>query len=144
MFFFSVRFLWTTKALLKASTINTVLLTTPHSSVWHANLLSVHSIPSYKSLTKMLSITGHGIEHLHTPLVTYLQVDFVTLITKPLCPLSHFLIHLTVHLSIPYFVNSPTKVKVKNTDCFSIIHQANHHTHTVEWNQVGQPWFSPL
>lgn len=38
-----------------------------------------------------------------------------------------------------YFVNLPTKVKVKNTDCFSIIHQANHHT--VEWNQVGQLWF---
>jgi len=69
-----------------------------------ANLLRVHSVPSSRSLMKMLNRTGPSTDPWGTPLVSSLKLDFMSQITTLWGWLfSSFSVHLTVCSSSPYF-----------------------------------------
>ncbi|KAK4827132.1 hypothetical protein QYF61_014526 [Mycteria americana] len=76
--------------------------TLPHNLVSSANLLRVHSIPSSRSLIKILNRTGPNTEPWGTPLVIGCQLD-LTPFTTALCaqPSSHVFTQRSVHLSKP-------------------------------------------
>ncbi|KAK4818658.1 hypothetical protein QYF61_017266 [Mycteria americana] len=76
--------------------------TLPHNLVSSENLLRVHSIPSSRSLIKMLNRTGPSTEPWGTPLVTGRQVDLTPFTTTLWAqPCSQFFTQQRVHLSKP-------------------------------------------
>ena len=76
---------------------------TPPNLVSCAVLQREHSIPSYRSLLKMLNKTGPKTEPWGTPLVISCQLDLMPF-TTTLCtwPFSQFFIHRRVHPSKPW------------------------------------------
>ncbi|KAK4825193.1 hypothetical protein QYF61_025121 [Mycteria americana] len=76
--------------------------TLPHNLVSSANLLRVHSIPSSRSLIKLLNRTGPKTEPCGTPLVTGRQLDLIPFTTTLWAqPSSQFFTQRRVHLPKP-------------------------------------------
>ena len=79
---------------------------TPPSIVSWANFLRVDSIPSSRSLTRMLNMIGPSYHLWTTLLVTGLQLDTMPPITTLWAlPVSQFSTYLTFHSSILYFLS---------------------------------------
>ena len=77
------------------------------------------SIPSSRSLKKMMNKTGCIEDLWGTPLGTGLQLDSVPLITTLQAPpVSQFSIHLSLWSSIPYFLSFTTRMMWETVNWF--------------------------
>ena len=149
MKFLSAHFSSLSRSLWMAAQLCGVLVTCP-SFVSSANLVRLHSVPSSRSLMKVLNRTGPSIYSWGPLLVTGLQLDFVPLITTLWAwPFSQFSIHVSVcMISIcqqliyedltGHSVSGLPEVKTDPMHCSHLVCRASYFI--VEVYQVGQAW----
>jgi len=84
-----------------------------------AELLRVHSVPSFQSSMKTLNRTGPSIDPWGTPLVTGLQLHCTT--DDPLCLFRQFSVYLTVFSFLTYFIRFSMRILWKFSGNFSLV-----------------------
>jgi len=124
---------------------------TPLSFVSSGNLSKVQSIPSSRSLMKMLSETGPSTDPWGTLLAIGLQLDSAPLITAVwVLAVSQFSSHLTVHSSVPYFlpyILQGWSGRHCQMSCWSqssgscLLWQRWHHRRQLGWSSMISPWW---